>query len=113
MPKVIDSCFVSRSYDFSYIFKKQKDWRVRAITVAVEKSFCKLWYAYAPYYHLLPLRLFIIFPHYLIKDTIFEKKVIDHKMCFYFLCTFVLKFLILRRIERDMMKMYIGVQAKH
>ena len=37
--------------------------------------------AHAPYCHLQPFRLHIIFPHYLINGAIFEKKVIEHKMC--------------------------------
>jgi hypothetical protein len=31
-------------------------------------------YAHVPYCHLWPAPLYIIFPHYIIKDTIFEKK---------------------------------------
>jgi len=101
--------FFSCSYDFSYIFKKQ-DGRVLATTFAVEKSVCKLICSHASYYNLLPLRVCNIFPHYLIKDMIFWKKLLTIK------CVFLLSkissemFLILRRIERDVMKMCIGVQ---
>jgi hypothetical protein len=46
---------------------------------------CILWYvaynAHAPYYHLWPAPLYNIFPHNLIKGTIFEQKVTEHKMC--------------------------------
>jgi hypothetical protein len=61
--------------------------RVRATIAAVEKSIsikqnsvcvCSLRYAarnaHAPYCHLWPVRTYIIFPHYLIKGTTFEKK---------------------------------------
>jgi hypothetical protein len=40
--------------------------------------------AHAPYCHLWPHRLYDIFPHYLINDTIFEggkKRVTERKMC--------------------------------
>ena len=37
--------------------------------------------AHVPYYHLRPVRVYHIFPHYLINGTIFEKKTfIEHKM---------------------------------
>ena len=61
--------------------------RVRAAIVVVEKQWvlhslsvyiCRLWYptrnAHAPYCHLWPTSLYNIFPHFLIKGTIFEKK---------------------------------------
>ena len=60
--------------------------RVRATIVAVETQeilhivrvcVCSLRYptpnAHAPYCHLWPVRLFSIFPHYLINGTIFDK----------------------------------------
>jgi len=37
--------------------------------------------AHAPYCHVWPALLYNIFPHYLIKDKIFEKKVTENKMC--------------------------------
>jgi hypothetical protein len=37
--------------------------------------------AHEPYCLMLGVRLCNIFPHYLMKGTIFEKKVIEHKMC--------------------------------
>ena len=44
-----------------------------------------------------------IFRHYLTGGTIFEKKVIEHKMCILILSTTLFKtFLILRRIQRDL-----------
>jgi len=43
-----------------------------------------LWYparkAHAPYCPLWPLRLYNIFPHYLINSTIFGKNVTEHTM---------------------------------
>jgi hypothetical protein len=33
----------------------------------------------------------VFFPHYLINGTIFEKQIIEHKMCIEFLCNFCLK----------------------
>ena len=57
---------------------------------------------HSPYCHLWPVRLYNIFPHYLIKGTIFEKKVMEFKMCVLIFSTkFVWTFLILRT-ERDM-----------
>jgi len=47
--------------------------------------------AHAPYCHLLPVWLYHIFPHYLINDTTFGKKVIEHKMCVLFLYNFCVK----------------------
>jgi len=37
--------------------------------------------AHAPYCHLWPAPLYSISSHYLINDTIFEKKFTEHKMC--------------------------------
>jgi hypothetical protein len=61
--------------------------------------------ARAPYCHLWPVRLYNIFPHYLINGAIFEKRAIEHKMCAVIFLQLLSKpFLILRRTERDMMK---------
>ena len=46
--------------------------------------------AYAPYCHSSPLWLHQIFRNYLINGTIFEKKVLSIKLCFYFLYNFFL-----------------------
>ena len=43
--------------------------------------------AHVPYCHLWPASLHNIFPHYLINGTIFEKKVIEHKMRVLSFCT--------------------------
>jgi hypothetical protein len=54
------------------------------------------------YCHLWAVWLYHIFPHYLIKGTIFEKKFIERKMCVLILSTvFSETFLILRRTNRD------------
>jgi len=45
--------------------------------------------AHASYCHLWPVRLYIIFPHYLINGTIFEKKIIERKMRFDFVYNFL------------------------
>ena len=59
---------------------------------------------HAPYCHLRPTQLYHIFPHCLIKDTIFEK-VIKYQNCvLIFSKTLSETFLILRRIERDVIE---------
>jgi len=110
--------------------------RVRATIVAVEKQYyttcvcvcvcvrvcvcvcvcvciCSLRYpacnAYAPYCHLCPTTLYKLFTHYLINGTIFEKKTPLNIKCvhIFYLRRFSKTFFILRKIERDMIKMYI------
>jgi len=44
--------------------------------------------AHAPFSSLCPLPLYNIFPHYLIKCKIFEKKITENKMCSDFLYKF-------------------------
>ena len=57
---------------------------------------------HAPYCHVWPVRLYNIFPHYLINSATLERRVIEHKMCFAIFCaTFVWNFLTGIRIERD------------
>ena len=52
---------------------------------------CSLGYptrnAHAPYCHLWLVRMYHIFPHYLINGTVFEKKNTEHKMCVLIFCT--------------------------
>ena len=57
------------------------------------------------YYHLWPVRLFSIFQHYLINDTIFEKKgLLNIKYMFWFSLQLPAEtFVILRRTERGML----------
>ena len=51
------------------------------------KRFCS-----APHYTALcPVWLYRIFPHYFINGTILEKKIIEHKLRFDFLCNFCMK----------------------
>jgi len=61
---------------------------------------------YMPFYHLLPVWLYRIFPHYLTKDTIFFRKtVITLKM--YVRFSRVLSFetcLTLRKIQREVIR---------
>jgi hypothetical protein len=55
--------------------------------------------------HLWPARLCYIYSHYLINSMIFVlKKVIEHKSVLIFCTTFVETFLILSRIDQDMIK---------
>ena len=58
-------------------------------------------HATSSYGHLWPVRLYNIFPHYLINGTIFWKNVIWYKMWVFWFLYICLTFLILRRIQRD------------
>ena len=102
--------------------------RVRATIVAVENNeycilrgcVCSLRYpasnAHAPYCHLWSAGLYSIFPHYLINDTIFRgKKKLLNIMCgLIFSSSFFYEVLfILRRTERDMIKMCIYIFIKY
>jgi hypothetical protein len=91
--------------------------RVLATIVAVESRkyyvfgvcVCSVSYppcnAHAPYCHLWPVRLCLIFPHYLINGTIFEKESYWTQRVFWFSLQLLSgAFLILRRLERDMIK---------
>jgi hypothetical protein len=54
------------------------------------------------YCHLWPVRLYHIFPHYLINGTIFGKKLLNIKCVFWFSVQLLSEtFLILRRIQQD------------
>jgi hypothetical protein len=53
-------------------------------------------------YHLWPVWLYHIFPHYLINGTIFGKKLFKNTMCVLNFCTALSEiFLALRRIQQD------------
>jgi hypothetical protein len=70
---------------------------------------CSLTYpacnAHAPYCYLWPAWLCNVFPRYLIKGTVFERHVTEHKMCILiFSPNLAETFLILTRNERDMMR---------
>jgi hypothetical protein len=61
----------------------------------------------AVYCHVWPVLLYRVFPHFLINGTVFGwKKVAEHKLCVLIFPTQILYeiFLILRRIERDVIK---------
>jgi hypothetical protein len=61
-----------------------------------------------------PAPLYNIFPHYFINGTIFGKKVTEHKMCVLIFSTVLSgKFLTVRRIEWDMIKMHIGLHVQY
>ena len=66
---------------------------------------------HAQYCHLWPVRLYNTFPHYLIRGRIFEKKKLLNTKCVFLFHLQLLSetFLILRRTERDMIKIYILV----
>jgi len=54
--------------------------------------------------HLRPLWLFHIFPHYLTNDMVFEKNIIEHKMCvLIFPTTFVLN---ISQSEKNLARCY-------
>ena len=60
-----------------------------------------------------PLRLYSIFPHYLINDTIFGKKLLNTKCVFWFSVHLLSEtFLILRRIQRDIIKNVYRLSCK-
>jgi hypothetical protein len=66
--------------------------------------FCLMWPA--PSYNMLP--------RYLTNDTICGKIIIEHKICFDFSLQVLSEtFLIFRRIERDMIKMCVGLHVKY
>ena len=61
--------------------------------------------AHAPYYHLWPVRLCHIFPHYLINGTVFGKALLSVKCVVLFSLQLLSEtFFLLERIERDMIK---------
>jgi hypothetical protein len=85
-------------------------WKKQLTIHITRPRVCSLMYqacsAHAPYCHLCPAGLYSIFPHYLTKNTVFEKKkIIEHKMWVFILSTVLSQTLpILRRPERDMIK---------
>jgi hypothetical protein len=54
------------------------------------------------YFHLWPVWLYHIFPHYLTNGTVLGKRVTAHKMCVFYQQSLSETFLILRIIKRDM-----------
>ena len=74
---------------------------------------CPACNAYVTYCRLWPVRLYNIFPHYLINVKFFEKKLFLMKCIFHLLYKFCLKlFHILRRTERDMTKRMYWTSCK-
>ena len=70
--------------------------------------------AHAPYCHLWPDQLYGVFPHYLVNDTIVQKRFLNTKCVFWFALQFLSEtFLILRRKERDVIKMCVGLHVKY
>jgi len=70
--------------------------------VCVFSLSCPARTAHAPYFQLWPVRLYRIFPHYLINGAIFGKILLNTKCVFWFsLQPSSETFLILRRIQRD------------
>jgi len=81
---------------------------------------CSLMYsacnAHAPYCYLWPVRLYDIFPHYLVYGTIFGGGggVTEHKICVLISSTPSSEtFLILRRTEHDMIIVVSGFHVKY
>ena len=69
--------------------------------------------AYAPYCHLWPAWLYHILPHYLTNGTIFENKLLNIKCVFWFFLQLLSgTFLIIRRSERDMIKIIYWSSCK-
>jgi len=70
--------------------------------------------AHAPYCHLWPVRIYNVYPHYLINSTILEKKLLSIKCVFrFFSHLWSEKVIILRRTGRDVVKTYIDVHVKY
>jgi hypothetical protein len=86
-----------------------------AISITYSECVCSLRYppcnAHAP---CCPVRLYNIFPHYLINGKKFEKKKVLNIKCVFRFSLQLLSgtFLILRRTERDVIKIYIGLHVK-
>ena len=100
----------------------QRTMRMRHIVICC-LSGSTVFFHIIPYCHLLPVRLYSIFPHYpilssvacpalqffphyLINGMIFEKKILSNMKCVFWSSLNILSeiFLILRRTERDMIK---------
>jgi hypothetical protein len=70
--------------------------------------------AYAPYCLLWSIQLYIIFPYYIIKVEVSREKCYWTKKVFWFsLETLSETFLTVRRIGRDLIKMFIGLYVKY
>jgi len=91
----------------------ESKWEMHIVSVC--SLSCPACNAHAPYCHLWPVWIYNIFRHYLINGTIFEKKLLNTKCVFWFSLQLLSEtFLILRGIERDVIKrMYIGLRVKY
>ena len=66
------------------------------------------------YFHVWPVRLYHIFPHYLIKDKICEKILLNIKCVFCLLYTICLKYFSFQEeLSEIWWKMYMGLHIKH
>ena len=71
--------------------------------------------AHAPYCHLCPVRLYNIFPHYLINGTIFEgENLLDTKFVFWLSLQLLFETVFIpRKLSEIWSKMYIGLHVKY
>jgi len=89
-----------------------------AMSITYCECACSLSYptckAHTPYCHWWPDPLYIIFPHYLSKGTIFGKTLLNTKCVFRFHLECLYEtFFILRRTERGMIKKSSGLHVKY
>jgi hypothetical protein len=68
--------------------------------------------SHAPCCRLCSDRLYNIFAHNLINNTIFGEKNMEHKMYVFVLFTNIEIFIILSKADRDVIKMVIGFHVK-
>jgi hypothetical protein len=72
------------------------------------------WNAHAPYCHMWHLRLYCIFPHYLINGTIFGKQLLNMKCVFWFSLQLLPEtFLIQEELSEIWSKMCIDLHVKY
>ena len=69
--------------------------------------------AHAPCCYLWPVQLYKLFPHYLIKRTIFGRRLLNVKYVSIFSTKVSVKFLILRRNREIWSKLCVGVHVKY
>jgi hypothetical protein len=83
-------------------WKNNKYYTFRVCVCGLRYPACN---AHGPYCRLWPVWLYSIIPHYLIKGTISEKKLLNMKGVFWFSLQLLSEtFFILSRIERDIIK---------
>jgi hypothetical protein len=72
------------------------------------------WNAHAPYCHLWPVRLYNIFPRYLINGKVFDKKLLNTKCVFWFSLQLLLEtFSFADEFGEKWTKIYIGLHVKY